>query len=46
MELSSSFTTTYFTQVDTKNFLNGIEYDKLYPSGSAPARISGTPKMH
>ena len=25
---------------------NEIEYDKLYPSGSAPARISGTPKMH
>ena len=29
-----------------KNFLNKIEYDKLYPSGSAPARIYGTPKMH
>ena len=25
---------------------NGNEYDKLYPSGSAPARIYGTPKMH
>ena len=23
-----------------------FEYDKLYPSGSAPARIYGTPKMH
>ena len=23
-----------------------MEYDKLYPSGSAPARIYGTPKMH
>ena len=23
-----------------------IEYDKLYPSGSAPACIYGTPKMH
>ena len=22
------------------------EYDKLYPSGSAPAPIYGTPKMH
>ena len=22
------------------------EHDKLYPSGSAPARIYGTPKMH
>ena len=29
-----------------KNLLNEIEYDKLYPSGSAPARIYGTPKMH
>ena len=25
---------------------NEIEYDNLYPSGSAPARIYGTPKMH
>ena len=23
-----------------------LKYDKLYPSGSAPARIYGTPKMH
>ena len=29
----------------TKNF-NDIEYDKLYPFGSAPACIYGTPKMH
>ena len=29
-----------------KNFFNKIEYDKLYPSGSAPAHIYGTPKMH
>ena len=29
-----------------KNFFNKNEYDKLYPSGSAPARIYGTPKMH
>ena len=28
-----------------KNFFNEIEYDKLYLSGSAPARIYGTPKM-
>ena len=28
-----------------KNFFNEIEYHK-YPSGSAPARIYGTPKMH
>ena len=28
-----------------KIVFNEIEYDKLYPSGSAPARIYGTPKM-
>ena len=28
-----------------KNFFNEIEYDKLYPSGSAPACIYGTLKM-
>ena len=27
-------------------FFNEIGYDKLYPSGSAPARSYGTPKMH
>ena len=30
--------------VETKKTL--IEYDKLYSSGSAPARIYGTPKMY
>ena len=29
-----------------KTFFNEIEYDKLYPSRPAPARIYGTPKMH
>ena len=29
-----------------KNFFNENEYDKLYHSGSAPARIYGTPKMY
>ena len=29
-----------------KNFFSEKEYDKLYPSGSAPARIYGTPKIH
>ena len=29
-----------------KSFFNENEYDKLYPSGCAPARIYGTPKMH
>ena len=29
-----------------KNFFNENEYDKLYPSGSAPSRIYDSPKMH
>ena len=29
-----------------KNLFNEIEYDKLYPSCSAPARVYGTHKMH
>ena len=35
-----------FHKLKQKNFFNEIEYDKLYPSGSAHARIYGTPKMH
>ena len=29
-----------------KNFFKDNEYDKLYPSGSVPAPIYRTPKMH
>ena len=29
-----------------KNIFNENEYDKLYPFGSVPVRIYGTPKMH
>ena len=36
----------FLRKLKQKNFLNEIEYDKLYPSGSAPACIYGTPKMH
>ena len=36
----------FLHQLKPNNFLNGNEYDKLYPSGSTPARIYGTPKMH
>ena len=36
----------FLCKLKQKNFFNEIEYDKLYPSGSAPARIHGTPKMH
>ena len=36
----------FLRKLKRKNFFNKNEYDKLYPSGSAPARIYGTPKMH
>ena len=35
----------FLRKLRQKNFFNEIEYDKLYPSGSAP-NIYGTPKMH
>ena len=35
----------FLRKLKKKNF-NEIEYDKLCPSGSAPTRIDGTPKMH
>ena len=36
----------FLLKLKQKNFFNEIENDKLYPYGSAPARIYGTPKMH
>ena len=36
----------FLRKLKQKNFFNEIECDKLYPSGSAPACIYGTPKMH
>ena len=36
----------FLRKLKQKNFYIEIEYDKLYPSGSDPARIYGTPKMH
>ena len=36
----------FLCKLKQKKFFNETEYDKLYPSGSAPARIYGTPKMH
>ena len=35
----------FLRKLKQQNFFNEIEYDKLYPSGSAPARIYGTPKI-
>ena len=36
----------FLCNLKQKSFFNEIEYDKLYPPGSATARIYGTPKMH
>ena len=36
----------FLRKLKQKNFFIEIEYDKLYPSGYAAARICGTPKMH
>ena len=36
----------FLCKLKQKNFFNDNEYDQLYPSGFAPARIYGTPKMH
>ena len=36
----------FLCKLKQKSFFNDNEYDKLYPSGSAPSRIYGTPKMH
>ena len=36
----------FYVSWNKNTFFNEIEYDILYPSGSAPARIYGTPKMH
>ena len=36
----------FLRKLKQKNFFNGIEYDKLYPSCSILARICGTPKLH
>ena len=35
----------FLRKLKQKNFFNEIEYDKLYPPVSAPARIYDTPKM-
>ena len=36
----------FLRKLKQKNLFNENKYDKLYPFGSAPARIYGTPKMH
>ena len=36
----------FLRKLKQRNLFNENEYDKLYPSGSAPARTYSTPKMH
>ena len=36
----------FLRKLKQKNFFNENEYNKSYPSGSAPACIYSTPKMH
>ena len=36
----------FLGKLKQNHFFNEVEYDKLYLSGSAPAHIYGTPKMH
>ena len=36
----------FLCKLKQKNSFNETEYDKLYPSGSAPTRICDIPKMH
>ena len=36
----------FYVSWNKKSFFNKNVYGKLYPSGSAPARIYGTPKIH
>ena len=36
----------FLLKLKQKNFFNENEYNKFYPSDSAPARNYGTPKMH
>ena len=36
----------FLRKLKQKNIFMEIEYDKLYPSGSTPACIYGTPKIH
>ena len=46
MESSVKTLQMFLRKLKQKNFFNEIEYDKLYPYGSAPYHIYGTPKMY
>ena len=36
----------FLRTLKNNNCLGDVEYEKIYPSGSSPAVIYGTPKMH
>ena len=36
----------FLRKLKQKDFFTDIDYNKLYPSGSSPARIYGLPKLH
>ena len=46
MKRETSHFNVFYKSSNKKNFFNKNGYDKLYPSGSALARIYGTLKMH
>ena len=33
-------------EINKKNIFSDIEYSNLYPKGTKPARLYGTPKIH
>ena len=36
----------FLRTLKNNNYLDDVEYEKIYPSGSCPAKIYGSPKMH
>ena len=46
VSIITNFLQRFLRKLKQRNFFDEIEWDKLYPSGSAPACIYGTPKMN
>ena len=36
----------YLRELNKKQFLDDATYERIYPSGSQPSRLYGTPKVH
>ena len=36
----------YLRELKKQQFLDDVTYDRIYPSGSQPSRLYGTPKVH